>query len=60
VSIGGAGPQVGFVVSLSNWMRDLLTGGRAKKLADEQRRARQARIDEHHRRHPEGPGPTPD
>jgi hypothetical protein len=60
MSVGGAEPQVGFVVSLNNWVRDLFTGGRAKKLEDQQRQARRARIEEHHRRHPDGPESTPD
>jgi hypothetical protein len=59
MSFGGAGPQVGFVVSLSNWMRDLITGGRTKKLEDQQRAARQARIEEYHRRHPDAPDSAP-
>jgi hypothetical protein len=56
VMSGGKGPQIELLTGLTNWVRDVFTGGRATTLEDEQRRARQARIDEYHHRHPDAPG----
>jgi hypothetical protein len=55
----GKGPQIELLTGLTNWVRDLFTGGHAKSLEEQQREARQARIDEHHRRHPDAPDATP-